>query len=86
MIKMIDAYLRSRKGQNNLDPYTSPLFGIHIEEPQGRVLSPVLFIIFISDFPSNSLKSFKFADESSVLLSGQKVTESFKDTCLDIEI
>ena len=81
MIKMIDAFLRSRKGQINLDPYTPPLFGIHIGLPQGSVLSPVQFI-FTPDFLSNSLKCFKFADDSSVLLSGQKNTESLKDTCV----
>ena len=86
MIKMIDVFLRSRNGQIHPDPYTSPLFGIHIGLPQRRVFSPVLFIIFISDFLSNSLKCFKFADDSSVLLSGQKITKSLKDTCSDIEM
>ena len=86
MIKMIDVFLRSRKGQIHLDPYTSPLFAIHIGIPQGSVLSPVLFIIFISDFLSNSLKCFKFSDDSSVLLSGQKNTKSLKDTCSDIKM
>ena len=86
MIKMIDVFLRSRKGQIHLDPYTSPLFGIHIGLPQRSVLSPVLFLIFISDFLSNSLKCFQFADDSSVLLSGQKITKLLKDTCSDIEM
>ena len=83
---MIDVFLRSRKGQIHLDPYTSSLFGIHIGLPQGSVLSPVLFIIFISDFLSNSLKCLKFADDSSVLLSGQKTTKLLKDTFSDIEM
>ena len=85
-IKMIDVFLRFRKGQIHLDPYTSPLCGIHIGLPQGSVLSLVLFIIFISNFLSNSLKCFEFADDSSVLLSGQKITKSLKDTCSDIEM
>ena len=45
---MIDAFLRSRKGQINIVPHISPLFSIHIGLPQGSVLSPVLFIIFIT--------------------------------------
>ena len=86
MLKMIDVFLRSRKGKIHLDPYTSPLFGIFIGLPQGSVLSPVLFIIFISDFLSNSLKCLKVADDSSVLLSGQKISKSLKDTCSDLEM
>ena len=82
----LDAFIRSRKGQINLDTYTSPLFSIHIGLQQGSVLSTVRFISFISDFLSNSRRRFKFADGSSVLLSGQKTTESQKNTCLDIEM
>ena len=86
MVKMIDACLRSGKGQIDLEPYISPLFSIHIGLTQGSVLSPVQFIIFISDFLSNSIKRFKFADDFSVFLSGRTIAESLKDTCLDIEM
>ena len=84
--KKVDAFLRSRKGQINQDPYTSRLFSNHFELPQGSVVSPVLFNIFISDFLTNSIKRFIIADHSSVLISGQKSTQSLKNTCLDIEM
>ena len=50
---MVDPFLRSREGEINIDPYTSPLFSVHIGQPQGRDHSPVLFIIFFSDSLSN---------------------------------
>ena len=84
MIKMIDAFLRPRKGQIDLEHYTSPMFNIHFGLPQGIVLSTVLFIFFISDFLSNSIKRFKSAYDCSVSLSGQTIAESLMDTCLGI--
>ena len=85
MKEKIDAFLRSRNGQNNLTLHLTPI-QYPYRTTTGNGLSLVLFIIFISDFLSNSIKRFKFADDSSVLPSGQTIAESYKDTCLHIGI
>ena len=55
LIKMIDAFLLSRKGQMDRDPYTSPLFSIHIGLPHGSVLS--LCYLFFSSLISYQTQS-----------------------------
>ena len=43
--------------------------------PQGGVLSPILFIIFLNDFLINENCSFKFADDSSIVVTGENTDD-----------
>ena len=81
---MIDAFLCSRKCRSTkiLTPHPC---SVSILDYNKDAFS-VLFIIFISDFLSNSIKRFKFANDSSELLSGQTIIELLKDICLGIKL
>ena len=70
MYQIIKSFLKTRVASIELNGYKPPKFQIDIGVPQGSVLSPLLFIIFLNDFLSNQAQKFKFADDSSLIATG----------------
>ena len=88
MYQIIKLFLKTRVASIELNGYKSPKFQIDIGVPQGSVLSPLLFIIFLNDFLSNQAQKFKFADDSFLIATGKDPSELsaiFRKTCSDIE-
>ena len=65
------SYLTNRKQYVSLDGFDSELLSVTHGVPQGSLLGPLLFIVYINDFQlsSNVLSFILFADDSSVFLS-----------------
>ena len=88
MYQIIKSFLKTRVAYFELNGYQSPKFEIDIGVPQGSVMSPLLFIMFLNDFLSNQAQKFKFADDSSLIASGKDPSELsaiVRKTCSDIE-
>ena len=88
MYQIIKSFLKTRVASIELNGCKSPKFQIDIGVPQGSVLSPLLFIIFLNDFLSNQAQKFKFADDSSLVATGKDPSELsaiLRKTCSDIE-
>ena len=73
--KLISSYLSGRKQYTNVKGVMSDLALILWGVPQGSVLGPLLFLIFINDLPNASeLCSWLFADDTALALSAKNIS------------
>ncbi len=67
-------YLSNRKQFVHINGKNSTLLEIILGVPQGSILGPLLFLIYINDLPDcNSLKNSLFADDTSLLESHESL-------------
>ena len=77
-IKLIGSILKSRQLSIEIGNLRSQYFGVEDGLPQGSVLSPILFIFFVSDmFKNLNCKKFKFADDGNLLVTGYTETQVY---------
>ena len=69
-------YLLNRKQLVHINGSKSRLLEILIGVPQGSILGPLLFLIYINDLPlCSELLALLFADDTTLFLSGQNLDE-----------
>ena len=67
-LRLIESYLKNRKQYTEIEESKSEILPLTIGVPQGSILGPLLFIIYINDF-SESTKKFDFiiyADDTTL--------------------
>ena len=87
-LKLMKSYLENQKQYVQFDTCTSDMKSIRNGIPQGSILGPLLFFIYINDFP-NSSKLFNFlmyADDTTLFCCLEDITFHNKELVLNNEL
>ena len=74
-LKWFQSYLENRKQFVSVSGVSSEILDVKCGVPQGSVLGPLLFPIFINDLPevSKKLKFYLFADDTNIYFESQNL-------------
>ena len=67
-LRLMESYLRDRRQYVDLDGMTSDQCDVSVGVPQGSILGPLLFLIYVNDLPNctDILDATLFADDTSL--------------------
>ena len=87
VLKWFESYLSYRKQYVDFEGVKSKTGIIACGVPQGSILGPLLFLLYINDLSdvSSLLFSLLFADDSNMFISGKDPSELIKTTNVEIE-
>ena len=76
-LKWFHSYLSDRSQFVTINGHDSTKMEISCGVPQGSVLGPLLFLIFINDLPnvSNKIKIYLFADDTNIYVESETISE-----------
>ena len=79
-LKWLKSYLSNRQQFVEMDGKQSHLLPITVGVPQGSILGPLLFLIYINDLPAavSDLTPIMFADDTNLVIKGKDLPELIK--------
>ena len=87
LLDMFQSYLEGRQQRVVLNGSHSPYTGIRSGVPQGSVLGPLLFLVYINDLEKNIISNVKFfADDTMLYSIVNDISGSANDLNHDLEL
>ena len=87
LLNLLENFLKERKQRLVLNGQVSPWKNINAGVPQGSILGPLLFLIYINDLAEGLTTNVKlFADDTSLLSVVHDTETSANDLNVDLEI
>lgn len=85
-LKWFGSYLNNRQQNVEINGFKSELMNMLSGIPQGTVLSPLLFLIYVNDLCNMTVegKIFSFADDTALLVSTGNWIDTFKTASMQI--
>ena len=86
-LNILENYLTNREQKITLCGQSSSWLGVNAGVPQGSVLGPLLFLIYINDLPDNLVSRAKlFADDTSIFSTVFNVDRSCSELNQDLDL
>ena len=85
LLEILTGFLKDRKQRVVLNGQNSLWANIEVGVPQGSILGPLLFLIYINDLPDNQSTNVKlFSDDTSLFSVVHDITTSSCDLNYDL--
>ena len=86
LLQIVSDFLSNRKQRVVLNGQNPSWTNVHVGVPQGSILGPLLFLIYINDLPDNLSSNVKlFADDTSLLSVVHDVNASARELYDDLK-
>ena len=85
LVRWLPAFLKDREQAVIYNGYMSSFKKIHRGVPQGGVLSPTLFNLYVADFPQLHSKITTFADDTTIFASGVDISALERQLSEDLD-
>ena len=87
ILNIISSFLTNRRLRVVLDGKSSPEFAINAGVPQGSILGPTLFLLFINDLPDDVVSRIAiYADDTTLYSSSDKASDIWKQLEMSAEL
>jgi hypothetical protein len=80
IVRFVQGFLSGRTAEIRFGGYSSPAYSVPTGMPQGSPLSPILFLLFISElhqtFETGRMRGIAFVDDTNIITTSRSIPEN----------